>query len=199
MSQYIFSPSPSFGVGEHSFVTWQNAFTDEELNSLEDFCENYSKTKASVGGYSKEDDISEIRSSKISWIDYNQESSWIYDRLAYVARQLNGQFYDFDLSGFDEHFQYTIYDGSENGHYTWHIDSGTHCAPRKFTMVLQLSNSENYEGGYLEILISANPIQITKERGLIAAFPSYTLHRVTPVTSGIRKTLVIWVCGPKFK
>ena len=199
MSQYIFSPSPSFGVGEHPFVTWQNAFTDEELNSLEHFCENYSKLKAVVQGYPEEHDISEIRSSQISWIDYNQESSWIYDRLAYVARQLNGQFYDFDLSGFDEHFQYTIYNGSENGHYTWHIDSGTNSAPRKFTMVLQLSNPEEYEGGDLEILTSANPTQITKERGLIAAFPSYTLHRVTPVTSGVRKTLVIWVCGPKFK
>jgi len=29
-------------------------------------------------------------------------------------------------------------------------------------------------------------------------FPSYLWHRVTPVTKGIRKSLVAWVIGPQF-
>ena len=43
------------------------------------------------------------------------------------------------------------------------------------------------------------PTIVKRERGLVAAFPSYALHRVTPVTRGIRKTIVVWVSGPPFK
>jgi PKHD-type hydroxylase len=42
-------------------------------------------------------------------------------------------------------------------------------------------------------------MKINKQKGLVAAFPSYVLHRVTPVTRGIRKTLVVWLTGPRFK
>jgi PKHD-type hydroxylase len=38
-----------------------------------------------------------------------------------------------------------------------------------------------------------------RERGVVIAFPSYVLHRVTPITSGTRKSVVIWITGPKFK
>ena len=40
---------------------------------------------------------------------------------------------------------------------------------------------------------------VEKEKGLVTIFPSYMLHRVTPVTKGIRKSLVLWVGGCQFK
>jgi predicted 2-oxoglutarate/Fe(II)-dependent dioxygenase YbiX len=46
---------------------------------------------------------------------------------------------------------------------------------------------------------SSEPTKITKQKGLVAAFPSYVLHRVTPVTRGVRKTIVVWLTGPRFK
>ena len=66
-------------------------------------------------------------------------------------------------------------------------------------MVLQLSDPLEYVGGDLQIFTSPEPTSVDKEKGLIAAFPSYVLHKVTPVTQGTRKTLVVWVCGPSFK
>ena len=51
----------------------------------------------------------------------------------------------------------------------------------------------------LQILAGTSPDSISKIRGLVCGFPSFRLHRVTPVTSGIRKTIVIWVSGPAFK
>jgi len=36
-------------------------------------------------------------------------------------------------------------------------------------------------------------------RGALIAFPSYVLHRVTPIESGTAKSLVIWVNGPQFR
>jgi PKHD-type hydroxylase len=201
MAQYSFLPSPTFGVSELPFATWRGGFTDEELNKIVECGDALEKQKAFVGGSSIDDDISNIRESQISWIQMSNDTMWIYDRLAYIARQLNGQFYKFNLYGFNEEIQYTTYNADTEGHYTWHVDAGPSNAgapPRKFSIVVQLSDPNDYEGGDLEIFTSANPTQVDKERGIVAAFPSYTLHRVTPVTKGIRKSLVIWVTGPAF-
>lgn len=201
MSNYIFSPSPTFGVSEHPFVTWEKAFNEEELDKLIAYCDTLPLEKAAIDKDKKEN-IEDIRESQVAWIELNEKSSFIYDRLAYVLRGLNGEFYKFDLYGFSEHLQFTIYKEDSKGHYTWHLDNGSSNAgavPRKLSLVLQLSDPKDYEGGDLEIMTSANPQAIKKEKGLIAVFPSYTLHRVTPVTKGTRKTIVVWATGPAFK
>ena len=36
-------------------------------------------------------------------------------------------------------------------------------------------------------------------RGTVVAFPSFLYHRVTPVTSGLRKALVAWIAGPRLR
>lgn len=202
MANYLFAPAPTFGISEHPFVTWENAFSEEDLVKIIAYGDQQTLSKATVGGAKEEDDIAEIRKSKVAWIGLNPETQWIYDRLAYIARQLNGQFYKFDLYGFSEDIQYTTYNSDDSGHYTWHLDAGISdngSPPRKLSLVLQLTDPTEYEGGDLELFSSANPTQVVKQRGLVAAFPSYMLHRVSPVTKGTRKTLVVWVCGPSFK
>jgi PKHD-type hydroxylase len=197
MTNYIIQPSPSFGVGDHPFATWENAFTEEEVDKLIAYCESIPKVKASVGMGNVDTDY---RRSEVSWIENVPEASWFFDRMAWVTRQINGQFYRFDLYGFCEHMQFTTYDESDFGCYEWHVDSGmNNDVPRKLSLVLQLSDPEEYEGGNLELLKSKEADIVLKKKGLIAAFPSYTLHRVTPVTKGKRKTLVIWVGGPQFR
>ena len=202
MVNYIFAPPPTFGISEHPFTTWNDAFTFDELRNIINYCDSIPKNKGSVGGSSENDDISNIRKSDIAWIDLNDTTKWIYDRLADVLRSINGQFYRFDIYGFCENLQYTLYDGNYSGHYTWHQDSGVShqfSSPRKLSLVLQLSDSWEYEGGELEIYSSLKPTQVKKQKGLITVFPSYMLHRVTPVTAGIRRTLVVWVTGPAFR
>ena len=197
MSMYKFAPSPSYGIGEEPFVTWPNAFTDEEVEQLCIVAERRSQQEGVVDVGIKND---ETRISDVRWIEQSNDTEWIYERLAYIANNINGKFYKFDVFGFNEHMQYTVYDGDKGGHYTWHMDMGSSSnTPRKMTLVLQLSDPSEYEGGDLEILAKPTIDQVKKEKGLVAAFPSYVLHRVTPVTKGIRKTLVIWVTGPSFK
>jgi PKHD-type hydroxylase len=66
-------------------------------------------------------------------------------------------------------------------------------------MVLQLSDPSEYEGGNLEILSSQGEVlTVDKKKGFLAMFPSFKTHRVTPVTSGTRKSLVVWATGPAF-
>lgn len=201
MANYIFSPSHNFGISEHEFVTWRNAFTDEEIDKLIEICEQFPKVDASINANGLTID-NKVRDTQIAWIPQTNDTIWIYDRLSWIARQLNGEFYKFDLFGFVEDFQYSTYNEETQGHYTWHRDSGvlsTGTPPRKLTMVLQLSDPADYEGGDLELFTKPEPSVVDKEQGMVVAFPSYNLHRVTPVTKGIRKTLVVWICGPAFK
>lgn len=202
MSIYQFLPCPDLSTREETFATWLNGFSNEEIQKIIDIGEEYTKTEAGIGNRGKGNTVRhDIRKTDVAWIDHNSQTSWLYDRMAFIARNLNGQFFDFDLFGFGEHFQYTVYQ-TEDSHYTWHMDKGgvaDGSAPRKLSLVLQLSDPSEYEGGDLEFFTQANPIVAKKEKGIVYAFPSWIVHRVTPVTKGIRRTLVIWVTGPKFK
>ena len=80
---------------------------------------------------------------------------------------------------------------------------------RKLSMSVQLSKPEDYEGGDLKFnlrgLNSSNEDTIMspppefKQQGSVIVFPSFHRHRVTPVTSGIRHSLVTWVEGPHWR
>lgn len=197
MSYYQFTPSQTF---QHDFpyTKWEGAFTEEELNKIIEIGLELSMQQATVSGLGNEDGC--IRKTKVSWIANRAGTEWIYDRLAYVCRSLNSKFYGFDLFGFSEDMQFTQYESETEDHYTWHQDfSSSSVSPRKVSMVIQLSDPSEYEGGELQVMTSAETCGIEKQKGLIALFPSWTLHRVTPVTSGTRYSLVVWVCGPDFK
>ena len=199
MSVYTFIPSPDLSTKEETFATWENGFSEDQITQIIRIGESLIPAPATVGGQKQGDDISKIRKSSTSWIKHDNETGWIYDSMAYILRQINGQFFDFNLFGFAEDFQYTLYT-SNNDHYTWHVDKGMgSVSPRKLSMVLQLSDPDEYEGGDLEFFIGTTPTVAKKKKGLIYVFPSWTLHRVTPVTAGTRRTLVIWATGPKFR
>lgn len=202
MINYILAPSPDLACRETGYAFRSFAFDENEIERIIEIGEYHHRLEqAKVGGIQNRCD-SKIRNSKVSWISLDQSTSFIYDRLAHIARDLNGQFFNIDLYGFTEEIQYTVYDGSENeaSHYTWHIDSGAaNFAPRKLSMVVQLSDPSEYEGGDLEVFYGPEPTKLKKSKGMLYAFPSYLLHRVTPVTAGVRRTLVIWLTGPKFK
>lgn len=193
---YILSPSPDKSTKEATHAFWHEGFTELEINNLIEIGDSLPSRDSIISG----GELSPtIRKSKNAWMTYNQDTDFIYNKLAFICRQLNGEFFDFELGGFYENLQFTVYCG-DGDHYDWHLDKMlSDLPPRKLSLVMQLSDPSEYEGGDLELFISANPTKVEKKKGLITAFPSYTLHRVTPVTSGIRKSLVAWVGGPKFR
>jgi len=196
MSLYTFAPSPDKSTNETNHAWWNDGFTPREIKDIISIGEDYSQQDASVDTGNIDPNV---RKSKVAWINNNNRTSWLYERLAFIARNLNGQFFDLDLYGFVEDFQYTVY-GSEEDHYTWHMDKGKNSAsPRKLSLVVMLSDPSEYDGGDLEIMVGNTPMALNKTKGIVHAFPSYVLHRVTPVTRGIRRTLVVWVSGPKFR
>ena len=202
MINYPLAPSPDVACREPNYTFRSRAFDDQEIQRIIEIGEYKLRLEeARIGGGNCN---KEVRDSKISWIPLNSDTQFIYDRIAFIARELNGQSFQLDLYGFTEELQFTVYEENPNsdinGHYTWHLDKGlSGTAPRKLSLVIQLSDPSEYDGGNLEILASKEPEKLKKQKGLLYAFPSYVLHRVTPVTKGIRKTLVVWLSGPKFK
>lgn len=194
--QHVLTP---YAMPVETCAWWEGAFTDQELDWLQEKAIR-AEQQAKLGGNAQGDDLNRIRRSKVSWLNKEQETAWVFERLADVVSSLNAQFFRLDLTGFGEALQLTNYDQSEHGMYGWHQDYGGRNSPsRKLSIVLQLTDPAQYEGGNLQIMTNADPQTIRKQRGLIVAFPSYTLHQVTPVTQGSRQSLVAWISGPPFK
>jgi len=191
----------------HSHILWNNSFTNEELSNIQNLCEKEEFDKAITVG--KGEDCEDHRRSKVKFFDRNENNFWIFDRFNTVIDSINNQFYDFELYGY-RNFQYTIYDSSNNGMYDWHADTvlGNNLggmeigSTRKLSFVMLLSQPyEEFTGGefQLNLGMEKDALTPTLNKGDIIVFPSFLIHRVKPVLLGIRKSIVIWVEGPKFR
>jgi len=188
--QYLLTP---YALPLEPWVWWEGAFTEQELDWLQDRAKNATQQAATGSGLNQD-----IRRSQVSWLTNTPDTKWVFEKFADIAVRLNAQHFRFDLTGFGESLQLTNYDQSENGMYGWHQDYGGNVS-RKLSIAMQLTDPSEYEGGNLQVLTSGQPQTVRKQRGLVAVFPSYVLHQVTPVTQGSRQSLVAWVSGPAFK
>ena len=151
------------------------------------------------------------RKSDVKFINFDNFQGpydFIFDRLNYVVESINNQYYNFDINGY-ESFQYTVYHDHEEGKYDWHQDTimGGHIPndmfeTRKLSITFLVNDPEkDFEGGQFQINTGQekDAESIPFKRGRIIVFPSFMIHRVAPVTKGIRKSIVVWVMGPKFR
>ena len=194
--------SYAFNQAENSpqdYYWFQNAFSEEELTRLYDLLESLQYQDATTIG-NQDEKISEVRSSRIKWIPQTNNWQWLYEKLFNMIEEANGTLWNFDLFGTNEFIQYTEYLASDQGHYDWHQDIGPGGPSlRKVSLVVQLTEAEEYEGGDLQIWPGGNIWTVPKGKGNVAIFPSYMMHRVTPMTSGVRKSLVLWAGGQHYK
>jgi PKHD-type hydroxylase len=179
-------------------VVWKEAFTPKELDTIIAYGDGLAPMKAEIAG--RRDNTDYLRVTRVAWVEKKPQIAWLNQRLEEMVLRINAEFYRYDLYGLLESFQYTVYEGAEGGHYGWHVDTGEkNYEPRKISLSLQLSDPSQYEGGNLILAVGDGDYAAEKARGALIAFPSFALHRVTPVTSGVRKSLVIWVSGPEFR
>jgi PKHD-type hydroxylase len=167
---------------------------DNILDCLEEEIQNKIQNNHFIkGGIGHKHDIREdldIRDTDIIMFDCMH---WFCGILFNIGLASNAQAeWNFGVHS-PETLQIAIY--RENQHYKWHTDSALLTRDpniRKITVICMLSNKEEYTGGILE-LEGTGEMQMNK--GDIIAFPSFIPHRVTPVTSGIRKTATLWILG----
>lgn len=175
-------------------------FTPEECDKIKRIALKKEKQEATIIGSNNQGEINKnIRKNSVVWIsEEDKELSWMYQRLAGAAINLNEQFFKFDLFGFCENMQFTEYT-APGEFYSEHMDKVYNGVSRKLSLVVQLTDESEYEGGELCINTGGDPAIMKKSQGSVFAFPSYIMHQVKPVTKGTRHSLVAWIGGKNFK
>ena len=160
------------------------------------------------------------RNSKNAWVP---TTHWTAGFVWHYVERANRENFLYDIRNIDgESMQFTQY--GEGEFYGWHNDAGIsgHYKPvsvgnhhegrtqdylneklelvRKLSFVVQLSDPDDYEGGNLQLLAEDGKSYFApRKRGTVIVFDSRTQHRVLKVTKGLRKSLVGWVVGPRWK
>ena len=179
---------------------WARDVSPTTCNKIIQECEQLSPMEAGVGGQSVTTVDNKIRKSEIRWAG---DIQWIKDLIYGYASTANRNAFGFDINYLQD-VQYTIYKGTDEGFYNWHYDTfwaGENAYDRKISVIIQLSDPSDYEGGefLLEDQYEQPNATELKQRGTVLCFPSFFMHTVKPVTKGIRKSLVAWIEGPKFR
>lgn len=184
-------------IDQTNYYTFGKVFSDEELLWISNLQNLYPLVGATVIG--SESEINSIRKSSIKWIHHDEYSAWLYDKMIDLAMKANNELWDFNLHSVLDSIQYTEY-YNDGGHYDWHVDVGPGSINhRKISITIQLSDPEDYEGGDFELWTGGEFKTLPKSKGDVILFPSFLLHRVTPITKGTRKSLVLWIGGGSYK
>jgi len=196
---------------KHYYWYFENALPERIRKDILEYGKLLKEEKAKTFGYRdkelspSQEQLDKKRNSTVVWMN----DRWIYREIqpyAQLANENAGWNYHWDWS---ESCQFTKYEGSKKGHYNWHTDCGLtpnqNNKVRKLSMIIPLVDGNEYEGGDFELNLN-NPenenniitIKEAKIKGTVIVFPSFVWHRVTPVTSGTRYSLVNWHQGKPF-
>jgi PKHD-type hydroxylase len=120
----------------------ENVFTAEQCAEIMKLGSKLPREDARVQSYGNS-----ARIGHVAWIDPGAQTFWIYQRLATIVAWVN-QAFRFELMGFSDALQYTVYGPGHK--FDWHVDIGAGTASnRKLSMTVQLSDEAAYEGGAL--------------------------------------------------
>ena len=179
--------------------TFEPIFTAKLCKEIIDLSSTLKKEQGKIGHVGKEVGKYDknLRHSTISWIAFNKMQP-MYDALIYLIQKINRNHFGFSNIQITEPAQVSEY--SKGQFYHWHtdiyIDMDIEPPVRKLSMTLLLNDPSEFEGGNLEI---AGKKMSHMKQGHAAIFASFLQHRVTPVTKGVRKSLVVWFNGEPFK
>lgn len=199
---------PTEGPDYASNVVFEGAFTERQCNRIIERGRSVGPDEALVGTVETNTmEDTGTRIADIAWIEPDDDSMWMFDKLAKLAQRAN-RTWRFDLTGFTEDLQFTRY-GTPGAFYDWHQDGlDGDVAVRKLSMVVQLSDPDDYDGSDLELFAvneesesdgAAEWTRATRTRGTVIAFPAFEFHRVTALERGERFSLVSWLGGPPFR
>ena len=204
---------------EYYYWYFQSVIPPKICDDIIEYGKSQQEQIALTGGYDpekvSEDDIKDVskkRKSNIVWMN----DRWIYNEIhpyIHTANKNAGWNFQWDFS---ESCQFTKY--KLNQFYDWHCDSWSkpynrpeesdrHGKIRKLSVTISLSDENDSEGGDFEFDFrnddkGSNQPRLCKEirpKGSVVVFPSFVWHRVKPVTSGTRYSLVIWNLGWPFR
>ena len=143
---------------------------------------------------------SNYRRSDVMFLTDMSRLSDIYNAVINTALEVNNVHFKYSLN-YVEPLQYSVYNSSNLGCYDVHTDSylrSTSGFIRKLSFSILLDDPQDFEGGDLLLHTTSEPFKVNMNKGDMFLFPSFIPHSVSPVTQGVRRSLVGWVCGPNF-
>ena len=185
---------------------WESRFQKATCERFVSLAKLLPEAEAKIGGGSNDGVIDKnVRASKLRWLNGSTpDFKDLYLDIVDMFHQANRTAFGVDLWHLHE-MQFTEYNAEDEGHYNWHLDTmfqSPNPSQRKLSMIIQLSDPNEYEGGVFEMqpwMMESPPADKLKNQGTVLVFPSLVHHRVTPVTKGTRYSLVAWMEGPKWR
>lgn len=191
---------PLMSFNNPSCVTVSDIFSEEEIGKIIFTGKQSGSNLGTVASHNEFVVDSDVRRSKVSWLKPNSFNSWLYEKLTRIICEVNDSNWEYDLRSIQT-LQFGEYHSEYQGHYRQHLDANlgnnVNTTQRKLSFSVQLSHPNDYRGG--DLLLNNGAELISKNKGSMTLFPSHTLHEVTPVTKGVRYSLVGWVIGDKLK
>ena len=184
----------------NQFCVANDAFTPEEVDQIIDLEDLQKFQRGGVGNGGGQGKVNKkARDSEVMWIQHDPNSDWLFQKFSHLVSMVNYDHFMYNIDGY-ENFQYTRYRKGE--FYDWHIDAGDLSTEyeRKISATIILSDPKEYEGGEFQCVIGGRvdePMTVKPKKGDAIFFASWMPHRVTPVTKGVRKSLVCWVMGKR--
>jgi PKHD-type hydroxylase len=185
----------------YPYVSWDNIFNNEEIKDIVKYCDSIKPDAANIINPTTN---SVIRKANIKVHTYSEDTRWMFEGFRNAIELINKEFFRFELIGF-ETFEYTVFLGKDSK-YDFHMDmvlgdvSPRDQLTRKLSFNYILSDPSEYQGGNLEFKVAEDVvISAEQKKGRLIAFPSFMLNRISPITSGTRKSIIFHALGPKFK
>lgn len=194
------------------YVYFENVLSPPECDAISQLAEAKDPSPGTIGngdnsGGTENPDYRKVVTSGLLPSDRisGSDIAWLFERVRDKVIWANSNHFHFDLHGLWQQINYLRYDapktaGEQPGHYDWHQDfGGGSSSQRKLSVILQLTPPEEYDGCRLHLHTEQEFDPGHVNQGDMIVFPSWAVHRVTPITRGQRRSLVSWVSGPPFR
>ena len=125
----------------------------------------------------------------------------VYNRLGEASIEINRKHFNYDIRG--NTYIRLFFESNEMQNvnlYDWNVSAPTSdiSNDKKITVIVPLSDSNNYSGGELEVCLDQGKnsiIKVKQHPGTGIFFPSTASFRFTPVTSGQKRILFFECTG----
>jgi PKHD-type hydroxylase len=186
---------------KYSYWSWTNVFSFNKIKKINNYIDNNfnfyeNSSLAATDGRKKNK-----KNVLVKCITYSKVEKYLKSIVDF-AYSINKKHFGYDLypNLYDTCLNLNIYSADKLQEYDWHVDATSNpYEDIKFTILINLSMTP-YEGGKFYIF-NQNEEEVIELNtpGNVIMFKSFINHKVSPVISGERRTLAIFLSGPNFK
>lgn len=185
----------------YDYWFWENVISKKEILFLNNFIEKNFDCFEDVKFHAKDKNNKSKKNTLVMCISFYKIKETL-KKIIHNYNLVNQKHFGYDLYPQSDlsHCNLNVYSYKKNQSYGWHNDSSTDkYEDIKLTVLINISK-KTYKGGNFYIFNQDEyEVKELNIPGNMIMFKSYLSHKVTPVTEGERRTLAIFLCGPKLR